>query len=153
MGAFEQVTTYLDEQGVVYRVLEHDPYSTTFEAGERAGIRPGQGAKSMLFKSRGSDVLAVLPADQRVSSKKLRKLLGTSSLRFASPDEVQETMGCEVGTCHPFGNLVGARTVVDATMGDESEICFNAGRNTHSLFVAYVDYERLVGPQVEDIKT
>jgi len=152
MRAFEEVTGFLDDQGVAYRVLEHEPYSTTEEAGQRAGIRPRQGAKSMLFSSLGEHVLAVVPADQRVSYKKMRKILGTSNLRLASPEEVMDTMGCEVGTCHPFGNLIGARTLVDPSMGDESEIVFNAGYNTRSLFVAYVDYERIVSPELHDIK-
>ena len=152
MQAIDKVTAYLDEHGTTYSISQHPPFSNTEEAAQEAHVAMEQGAKSMLFKSIGEYVLAVLPATERVSYKKLRGALHTKSLRLATPEEVLATMECEVGTCHPFGNLLGIQTICDPSMADNETIVFNAGLRTQSISITYTDYEAAVQPLIADIK-
>jgi Ala-tRNA(Pro) deacylase len=150
-ATFKKVTDFLDEQGAPYKILEHEPVFTSEQAAKIRGTSLKQGAKALLFKSKENFILIVAPGDKRVDSKKLKKLLGTKDLRFATPEEVKQVMGCEIGACYPFGNLIGVRMIVDKSVGKNEIISFNAGLHNRSVLIKYADYEKAVNPEVVDI--
>ena len=71
--------------------------------------------------------------------------------RFATPEEVQEQMGCEIGSCYPLGVVAGLRTLVDKSLARSGVISFNPGRHTVSIKLNYVDYQRLAQPELADV--
>jgi len=145
------ITRLLDEAHVAYETIEHEPVYTSEQAAAVRGLSMQQGAKSLLFKTKIGFVLVVVPGDKRVDSKKLKLALGVKDVRFASPEEVKEQMGCEVGSCYPFGNLAGLRTLVDKTLGQNEVISCNPGRHDISLKFSYSEYEDLAKPELIDV--
>jgi len=108
-----------------------------------------QAAKSLLFKTKEGDfVLVVLPGDKRADSRKLKELLHTKSLRFATPEEVEEQMNCKIGSCYPLGNIAGLRTLVDESLGQNDEIFFNLARHDISIKMHYSDYFAHAKPEL-----
>lgn len=96
-------------------------------------------------------MLAVLPGDRRADSRRHKELLGTKGLRFASPEEVEEQMGCQIGSCYPLGVLAGLRTLVDKSLSQNESIFFNPGRHDISIKMKYADSQKLTWPEVVEV--
>ena len=154
MKPYGAILKLLAETGVPYEEISHEPVFTSEQAAAIRGMKLEQGAKSLLLKTKeGAFVLCVLPGHKRADSKKLKALLGTKSIRFATPEEVIEHMGCEIGACYPFGNVAGLRTLVDESLGQNDIISFNPGRHDVSIKMRYADYIGLVNAEVVNLTT
>ena len=150
---YQAIIALLQDKGVPFKQLEHEPVFTSQQAAAVRGLTLEQGAKSLLFKTKQGFVLVVLPGDKRVDSKRLKKLLDVSDVRFASPEEVKTQMGCEIGACYPFGLVAGLRTIVDASLSNQDTISFNPGRHDRSIKIAFSDYVRLANPEIASISS
>jgi len=145
---FEAIVRLLDEAHIEYEKSEHEPVFTSEEAAAVRGVSMSQAAKALLFKTKeGGFVLVVLPGDKRADSRKLKDYLHTKSIRFATPEEVEEQMGCKIGSCYPLGVVAGLRTLVDKSLGANEEIFFNPARHDVSIKMKYIDYKRLAGAE------
>ena len=148
---YEGILNLLRSSGIAFERIEHEPVHTCEQAASVRGLKLEQGAKSLLFKFKAAEavfVLVVLPGNRRVSSKELKRLLRVKDVRFASPAEVKEHMGCEIGSCYPFGNIAGLRTLVDESLGRNELISFNPGRHDVSIKMRYADYSHLAQPEI-----
>ena len=146
---YEAIIRLLDETHTEYEKFEHEPVFTSEEAAAVRGASMSQAAKSLLFKTKeGEFILVVLPGDKRADSKKLKEILHTKSLRFATSEEVEEQMGCKIGSCYPLGVVAGLRTLVDDSLGQNESIFFNPARHDISIKTRYEDYQNLVNPEI-----
>lgn len=146
---YEAIIRLLDETHTAYEQIVHEPVFTSEQAAAIRGMSLSQGAKSLLMKTKeGEFVLVVLPGDKRADSKKLKALLGTKEIRFATPEEVEAKMGCKIGSCYPLGIIAGLRTLVDPSLGENETISFNPGRHDVSIKMKYADYLKLADPKV-----
>mmetsp|Transcript_75281 Transcript_75281/g.156832 ORF Transcript_75281/g.156832 Transcript_75281/m.156832 type:complete len:110 (-) Transcript_75281:420-749(-) len=95
-------------------------------------------------------VLAVLPADRKLSWKKIRAIKGKAT-RMATEEEVFRVAGCLPGSVPPITKAfpVPTECVVDATI--PSIINFNCGLKTRSISMSKEDYLRVEEPSVWDI--
>ena len=148
-----ELTAFLDQNECPYSLLEHEPYHSSEEASRITSVKPEHAAKSLLYASAGEYALAVLPASERVSTSKLRRALHTKDVRLALPDDIEQLMGCKIGTCHPVGRLAGIRTIVDPSLGQSEVIGFSTGDPEHTITMRYVDYERVAIPEVIEIRS
>jgi Ala-tRNA(Pro) deacylase len=83
-----------------------------------------------------------------VDNARVRALLGTRTLRFATPEELLALTGCVPGAVPPFGNLFGLPVLADAELAARQTIAFNAGSNSVSLLMGGADFARLSGARV-----
>lgn len=145
----ERLEAWLREQGTRYRLVEHAPVFTSAEAARVRGTPIESGAKALVLLAAGGPVHVVLPGSRRVDNARVRALLGTRTLRFATPEELLALTGCTQGAVPPFGNLFGLPVLVDAALAARDEIAFNAGSNDVSMVMAAADFLRLSGARVE----
>jgi Ala-tRNA(Pro) deacylase len=139
----------LEEAGVDYEVIPHDPAFTAQEIAAAAHVPGKELAKTLVVRVDDRMVLAVLPASFRLSLDNLREAAGASSARLATEGEFEVLFpDCQTGAMPPFGNLYGLEVWVDAGLARDEEIVFNAGSHTELVRLAYADFERLVQPQV-----
>lgn len=143
---FEAIVQLLESKKVEYQLLEHEPVYTSEQAAEIRGLSLAEGAKSLLLKANKEFILVVLPGDQKLDSKKVKTIMGTKKLRFASPEEVIDIMGCEIGACYPFGNISEIRTIVDPKLSKNISVSFNPGLHHKTIRLSWVDYACLVQP-------
>lgn len=149
MNPYEAIIRLLDEAHIEYERFEHVPVHTSEEAAAVRGVSMSQAAKALLFKTKEAGfVLVVLPGDKRVDSRKLKDYLQTKSLRFAAPEEVEEQMGCKIGSCYPLGIVAGLRTLVDESLSQNQDVFFNPGRHDVSIRMPYDGYIRLAVPEI-----
>ena len=149
---YEAIIRLLDEAHIQYEKFEHEPVFTSEEAAAVRGVSTSRAAKALLFKTKeGSFVLVVLPGDKRADSRRLKDYLRTKSIRFATPEEVEDQMGCKIGSCYPLGVVAGLRTLVDMSLAQNEEIFFNPARHDVSIKMKYMDYQRLAKAEVVDL--
>jgi Ala-tRNA(Pro) deacylase len=146
----DRLERWLREAGVAFDLLEHAPVRTSEEAARVRGTPLSAGAKALVVRADDRFVHCVLPADRKADNARLRALLGTRTLRFATPAELQTVTGCARGAVPPFGNLFGLPVVLDRALCDNERVAFNAGSNTTSVTMRCDDLVRLSGATLAD---
>src|SRR5499426_1460365 len=131
----ERLTRWLHERGVSFRLLEHAPVFTSDEAARVRGTPIEAGAKALVLRAEERTVHVVLPGHRKVDNAQLRAILGTRTLRFATPEELLVLTGCAPGAVPPFGNLFGLPVLVDEELARRGDIAFNAGSNAVSILM------------------
>jgi len=148
---YDKIIKLLVEHDVEYWVIEHQHIHTSEEAAKVRGTSTSEGAKSLMLKSGDSFVMAIVRGDKKLDSRKLRSLLGVRKLKFASPEEVEQVMGCKIGSCYPFGNLIPLDTYADETLGENTWISYSPGVHNKSIRMKWADYKKIAKPEVVDI--
>ena len=149
--AYKEIVNLLKINNARYGETKHQPVYTSQQAAKVRGILESQIAKSLLLKCGNDFVLAVLPGDRKLDSEKLKKLLKIRKFRFATPEEVKNKMGCEIGACFPFGNLIGLSTIVDKSLSRNKVIFLNPGLHNVTMEIEWRDFYSIVKPQMVDI--
>src|SRR5215470_2593415 len=139
----ERLTRWLHERGVSFRLLEHAPVFTSEDAARVRGTPIEAGAKALVLRAEERTVHVVLPGNRKVDNAQLRAILGTRTLRFATPEELLALTGCTPGAVPPFGNLFGLPVLVDEELAQREDIAFNAGSHTVSIVMRCADFLRL----------
>ena len=148
---YEEIVNLLRINNARYGETDHQPVYTSKQAAKVIGVLENQIAKSLLLKCGNDFILAVLLGDRKLDNEKLKKLLKIRKFRFATPEEVKSKMGCEVGACYPFGNLIGLSTVVDKSLSKNKILFFNPGLHNITIEIEWRDYYSVVKPQMVDI--
>jgi len=106
-------------------ILELDaPVKTVEQAARATGADPGQIIKSILLVTEsGGAVLAIVDGRSRIDMKKIEKRLGRA--RLASPREVKEITGYEVGELPPIG--IPLKTLIDPRVLEKSYVLGGGG--------------------------
>lgn len=150
----EKLKTFLDKEGVMYVTISHSPAFTAQEIAASAHIPGKELAKTVILKIDGELAMAVLPADDRVSLEKLKNATDAKSVELASENEFKGLFPkCELGAMPPFGNLWGMKVFADMRLAEDEQIAFNAGSHSELVRLGYLDFERLVKPQVLHLTT
>jgi len=135
---FEQIKSKLNDLGISYKLLEHAPVSTSAEAG----------AKALILIADEKPIMIVLSAPTKLDSKVFKKEYGIKKLRFATPEEVEKISSVKIGAVPPLGSLCDIPTYVDAALGKNQVIVWNAGKHDRSIEMKYTDYLKVEQPQV-----
>lgn len=151
MNPYESIINLLQINSTKFDELNHEPVYTSEQAAKVRGLSLDVGAKSLLLKANDYFVLIVLPGSKKIDSKKLKSALGIKKLRFATPQEVKDIMACEIGSCYPFGSIVGLNTYLDYSLLKQHLISFNPGVHDKSIQIKLSDYLILEHPKKLDI--
>jgi len=148
----EKIRTLLDKSGVEYKIFEHEPVYTSEQAAKVRGVDLKTGVKALVFKTNdGQFVLGLIAADLRINAEKLANVVGVDKVKLASPDEVLEATGCEIGSVHPFGIVMRLATYMDKSVPDNEQVNFNIGLHEVSMQIASVDLVKVMEPKMCDI--
>lgn len=152
------ITDLLTKEQCWFETFEHEPVRTSEEAAKvRTGYTLEQGAKAIIIrvKKTGGEkyfVMLVLPADSRFDSEKVKTLLETKDIRFATKEEIAIlTNGIEIGGIPPFGNLFQLQVIADPILLENKKIIFNAGDRKFSVAMKAEDYKNIVRPTITAI--
>lgn len=155
-ATFERLLSQLEDAGVDFQMLGPHEACRTSEDSVRVRRAAGwedvtlhSGAKAMLLRTRTGWLLAVLPADCKLSWKKIRAFHG-KGIRMASEEEVAEVTGCLPGAVPPIAAFPGKVVVVaDTTL--PGVINFNCGLRTRSIQMTREALEMIQRPTFADI--
>lgn len=149
----EAVTRHLEEEGVEFEVIEHEPTMTAMAEAHAAHVPPDGVAKTLVVHADGGYVLAVIPASERLDLKKVRAALSDEpKVNLASEAEMEADFpNYELGAVPPFGELMQNRELVDQRLLEHDKIVCTAGARNRSLLVGIGDVVRLADAQVVDL--
>lgn len=147
---FDKIVDFLNTENASYRVIEHEVVRSSQEESEKTGTNLSQGAKTLVMFGDGHPLMVVLSSIDKIEFKKLKKALRIKDLVMATPDQVKEVVGVEVGAVPPFGNLLNLPLYVDNHLAKEKEIIFGTGLFTKSIMMRYCDFEKVAKPMVGD---
>ena len=90
----------------------------------------------------------MLPADRKLDSALVKKQLGVTRLRFASPEELLALTGLVPGSVPPFGEpILPFELIADVAIGARyPHVAFNAGSLTDSIIMSAADWARVAQP-------
>lgn len=138
---------YLDRENVPYQPRVHPTAYTSQEIAAAAHIPGNEMAKTVILKSDGGLVMAVLSANHSVDLETLQSATRSGTLRLATEDEFRNAFPtCEVGAMPPFGNIFGVPVYCDTALERDDEIEFNAGSHHDTIRMKFADFRRLVAP-------
>ncbi|MFQ5817610.1 MAG: aminoacyl-tRNA deacylase [Terriglobia bacterium] len=144
MAVTERLKEFLDQQGVSYEVLRHDPAFTAQQLAASLHVPGRQFVKVVVVKLDGNPALAVMPAPLRINFKQLAAAAGAKKCSLASETEFQQFFpDCAVGAMPPFGSLYNLPTYAEETLAADREIVFNAGTHEEAIRMGYADFVRL----------
>ena len=152
-GIHEQLRALLDQEGAVYRVIEHEPEGRTEVIAKIRGNRIEQSVKSMTLQvrlTRRENIycLANVPGDCRVDFDGVKNHFNADSVAFAAREKAEALTGCVIGAIPPFSFNEQLPALVDPLVLENEEIVFNAGRLDRSIMMRLEDYIRIARPQV-----
>ncbi len=138
-------TQYLDSLGIPYRLFQHAGAVESLEqAAAERGQRPGQVVRSILFRLPEDLYVMVLAAGpQQISWPALRRHLSQHRLSLATPEEVLQVTGYQIGAVSPFGVRQGPLPVlIDRRVLDEEEISLGSGQRGLAIIMRSQDLLR-----------
>jgi Ala-tRNA(Pro) deacylase len=149
----KQLCDLLDQQGAIYRVIEHEPEGRTDVIAKIRGNRIEQSIKSIVVQARLNRkeniyCLANVPGDCRIDFDGIKAHLQADSVAFASREKAQELTGCVIGAIPPFSFSDQLQVLADPLIQQNEEVVFNAGRLDRSIFMNLEDYIRIAKPQM-----
>ena len=141
----------LARKNIPHREFTHPgPVESLEQAAEERGQRPEQVIRSILFRQAEDEyVLVVVSGPEQISWPALRKILGTSRMRMAKPDEVFAFTGHRVGAVSPFGLANPVRILIEAKVLNHAEVSIGSGVRGTTIFMNPQDIIRaLDSPEI-----
>ncbi|MHC4428693.1 MAG: YbaK/EbsC family protein [Planctomycetota bacterium] len=146
----DRIRALLDEHGVEYRHLHHEPTPTSEDSARVRGEPIEIGGKALVIRSGDESFLFVLSAARRLNSAAVRKTLGVKRSRFATAGELRSLTGLVPGSVPPFGEpILPLPLYLDKSVLENDRIAFNAGSITDSIIMSVADYRHVA--QIEAV--
>ncbi|MGT2846996.1 prolyl-tRNA synthetase associated domain-containing protein [Streptococcus massiliensis] len=146
----EWIYAKLDELGIAYDRLDHEPIYSVIEAAEKGIVLPGCQVKNLLLKNKKGRqfYLVILPDEKIADIKHLAEVLGEKRLSFASDENLTELMQVEAGSVTPFGLVFDkekkVQVIIDESVDVDAKVGFHPFVNTTTLNIAYPDLLRFL---------
>ncbi len=151
MTLTEKIIALLKENSIPYREVDHDPSPDCISSAQNRNEDLKIGGKSLLLKGKEGFKIFVLSAAKEADSKKIRAILKSQKLRFATQEELFNLAGVVKGALPPFGPpILPFALYLDRSILANDRIAFNAGLLTKSIILTVNDYLKLVNPTICD---
>ncbi len=134
-----------------FELVEHEPVYTSEQAASIRGLGLENGAKSLLLKVNNDFKMFVLPGNQKLDSKKVKMVTSAKKIRFATPEEVEDITGTQIGAVYPFGIIAGVPMYVDEKLAQNEIIAFNPGVHNKSIIMRWSEYKKVTNCKLVDI--
>lgn len=147
----KKIIKILDDHKISYDTFEHAKAMSCEEAATLRSMPLKFGGKSILFKDKNGFKLFTLAAHKKVDNTKVRKILKSQKLRFATNEELKSLAGVEKGALSPIGKkLYPFDHYIDNSILENEYIVFNAAVITLTVVMKVSDYLKIVEAQFCD---
>lgn len=143
MSVYEKIIQLLESNNIEYQALQHEPTPTCEDSARVRGTSMDQGAKALICMADKKPMLIVLPCSQKLDVKLFKQRFNIKDLRFASPEEITDLTGLQIGAIPPLGIILDLPTYVHSLLQSQISIAFNAGDRTRSIIMQYADFAKI----------
>ena len=142
---------YINENGLNARIISIDaPTSTVEESAKALGCYPENIVKSIVVKDKiGLFYLIILQGDSKIKTSKLKKLLNVKDIKLASPREVKDKTGYNVGDVPPIS--VELSVIVDELVLNQKKVYAGGGAPQKNLHISIDELLDSTNPLIADI--
>lgn len=149
----ETVRQAITKYGIAAKALECDPeLADTAAFCEHYGYNPEESANTIIVASRTEPVAfaacLVLASTKLDVNKKVRQLMGTRKLSFATADQTKDLTGMLIGGVTLLGLPDGLPIYIDSAVMDCTEIIMGGGNRSSKLVIRPEELRKLPGMQV-----
>jgi prolyl-tRNA editing enzyme YbaK/EbsC (Cys-tRNA(Pro) deacylase) len=147
----QKIIQRLEANHIEYEEFFHDGATSSLGASKTRGSSLSEGAKSLFLKDKSDYRIFTMRADLEADNKKMRSILGSSKLRFATKEELFDLCGVVKGALAPLvKEIYPYDHYLDQSILKNEYIVFNAGILSHSIRIRLNDYLQLVDPKICD---
>jgi len=141
--------SFLDDQGVNYRLSHHADTYTSQDLAQCEHISGRHVVKPVLVKADGQFVLCALPASYKVDLMELRDQLRAKEVYLADESQLQQCFpDCQLGAEPPIGRIWGLPTLMDESLTSGDHVTFQAGTHDQAVTMTLAEYRRIAQPEM-----
>src|SRR6266540_2180959 len=134
-GAMADVTSFLEQAGVDFDVLDHAHTERAADEAAALGVGPEEVAKTLVLVASSGNVRGVLAASERIDMHKVAAVLGVGGkkVQLASEgDLARDYPDFELGAVPPFGGHED-KVIVDERLARRDSVVVEAGSHARSV--------------------
>lgn len=141
-----QVYARLDEMGIAYASMEHEPVQTIEDCLENDRLLGGVTAKNYFLATKNLKhfYLCLVRPEARLKSSDISKQAGSARLHFGPEDHLFRLLKVHPGAVSPMGLLFDSENevqlLVDKALLDVEKIAFHPCDNTQTLAMNSADF-------------
>jgi Cys-tRNA(Pro)/Cys-tRNA(Cys) deacylase len=140
-GRATRATQALDRAGVAYNLHAYEVAEKVGEGygkavAEAIGMPGSRVFKTLVADVDGEPVVAVIPVDRRLSTKRVASAAGGKHCSLASPETAERVTGYVTGGISPFGQRRRMRLILDSSAAEFETIAVSGGRRGIQLEVS-----------------
>ncbi len=150
-----EILQLMDKLGIKYELVDNDVVETMEECIDLDNALGTEIRKSILLKNKKKTkfYLCVMPANKRLDTKKLGRMIGVSGLSFADEEYMVQYLAAKPGSASVMG-LVNdkdraVQLVLDKAVADSEFFGSNTGINTSHLKIKTNDLIRKFLPAIK----
>lgn len=137
---FQNITSILKRYKIDFKLIEHAPVYTMQQAQEAIGSSPEQEVKVLFVKayetkSKFEYCLIVCTGDKKVDFTEITQILKRKKVKMATPEEIKDTLGIEIGSLSPFGYSTQFPTVIDKNLLEQTSLFINPGAHDKTIII------------------
>ncbi|ATH08433.1 hypothetical protein BIY24_10875 [Halobacteriovorax marinus] len=150
----KSLMAYVDSKKVNYSHILHPAAYTAEDVAHSIHCPKHQLAKVIAIHADDRDLLAILPACDKLDMKSLKRELGSREVTLFSETELKTAFNdCEIGTTPVFGHLYGMDVIASTNLLEDAEIYFNAGTHTDAMKCTLEEFINIEHPVFAQIST
>lgn len=144
----QKVYDKLDELGINYTVVEHDPLFTAEDLNSIKDRTEGLHCKNLFLRNAKGNkyYLYTCGSEATVDVKELKDKFGSTRLSFASEERLMKVLGLKTGSVNPFALANDEEKVVEFFIASDiltgEKLNFHPNTNTKTVTIAKEDLEK-----------
>lgn len=144
MAISQTVQHFMVEHSVDYDLMQHKLTGSSHETAEAAHIPEDHLAKAVILKDEYGYAMVVVPANNWVEIKHLRREIGRD-FYLASETEIAKLFSdCTPGAIPPIGPAYGIETFVDESLIGLGSVYFESGDHMELVHTMGRDFQELM---------
>ena len=147
----QKIETLLKQKGIEYRLSNYSPdVENAAEAAEQIDFPLEKIVKSLVFKSKDSFILLLVPSPKKVDVQTASQKL-SSKIDMASREEVSEATGYEIGAVTVFELKTELPVYIDSSIMEYDEIGISSGVRGIEVIMDPKDLNEVSGAEVLEL--
>lgn len=137
----------LDELNIPHDIYVHEnPVRSLAQAAAERNQNVSQVVRSILFRlSEGEYAMVLVAGPNQISWRYLRRYFRQSRLTMATPEEVLEVTGYEVGTVSPFGIQSDIPIIADESVFKQPAVSLGSGAQNTAILITTKNLRKALG--------
>jgi Cys-tRNA(Pro)/Cys-tRNA(Cys) deacylase len=147
MNNIPPASTALIHKNIPHQVFTHQGSIHSIEqAAAERNQDVSQVVRSIVFRlNEGEYAMVLIAGKQQISWKALRTHFGMSRLTMASPEEVLEATGFQIGTVSPFGLKTPLPILADQNVFSQTAVSLGSGWSGTAILMLTRDLKQALG--------